>query len=311
MRPLRSVGLAVALALAVAGCGSDMPSASPSAASAPPSRSQPATAASSPSHSPTSQVRSPSPSPSPSLVIDDLPRVGLAELDATALCDAEPSQRDEHAGESAIPCSDGLELALRDLRTLTKDPVTRLYLQRPACAAVPCSEDELNTAHVTLWTASQAFDVALDARVQTVPPPSIAIDPAWPAPGDATAPAVRRPIIKGAPREVARREPYPYCGRADVGDPPEVLGCFRSAVLAGRPAEMIERAYGTEGGPIVMIYRYAGQGRVILLRHDNSVDANGRAADEWWRDEGAVILGITPLTWSFEPWDGTDAKLSS
>ena len=188
---------------------------------------------------------------------------------------------------------------------MTSDPVMRLYLQRRACATLPCSADELNTAEVTLWTASQAFSVELDARLATVAPPSIAPDPVWPAPGGTPEPAVRRPSIEGAPREVADREPYPYCGKAQVAGLPGVVACFRDAVLAGRPAEMIHQRPSTEGGENIEIYRYRGQGRVVLLRSDGGLDATGHPADTWQRTEGALILGITPLTWDFDPWDGT------
>ena len=65
-------------------------------------------------------------------------------------------------------------------------------------------------------------------------------------------------------------------------------------MLAGRTAEMIERVYGTEGGEMLWIYRYDGQGRLIRYYHDQTAGGDGRTVDAWGRSEGAMILGITP-----------------
>lgn len=291
----RTIAWILSVALLAAACGSGNPSAPPTAV---PTRSpSPAISATltpgAPSPTPSA---SPGPGSSPSLTIDDLPRVDLATVDATGVCDPMPSQANPDAGDSAIGCSDGLRLALRDLRTVTHDPVIRLYLRRPACAQIPCSGDELNTAQVILWTATQAFSIPLDARLQTVAPPSLVADPAWPAADDRPAPGVRRPTIRGAPRAVTRRVPYPFCGRIEIGDPPQVLGCFRDAVLTGRRAELVQRLYGTEGGEVLRIFRYEGSGRVTC---------DQRVATVWRRIEGAMVLGITPLAWDLDPWTET------
>jgi len=158
---------------------------------------------------------------------------------------------------------------------------------------------------VTVWTATQAFSVHLDSRLETVGQANAGAHDDWPEAGDAPAPEVARPTIAGAPQEVAAREPYPFCGRAEIGDPPVVLACFRDAVLDARRAEMIDRVYGIEGGEILWIHRYDGQGRLVRLQHDVSVDNDGRTNDTWQRYEGAMILGITPLTWDLDPWYGT------
>jgi hypothetical protein len=244
-------------------------------------------------------------SPVSSLAIDDLPGVELADVDATAVCDPDPNQASLDAGESTIPCSDGLELALRAVGAVTQDPATRVYLRRPQCAAVPCSEDELSTAEVTVWTATEAFSVRLDSHLETVPLPSVTKVAAWPLAGNGPAPEVSRPPIKGAPAELAHRDAYPFCGRAEIGSPPEVLGCFRDAVLTGRKAEMIERVFGTEGGEMLWIYRYDGDGRLARYYHDQTVGLDGRPTGTWGRSDGAMILGITPLAWDFDPWSST------
>jgi hypothetical protein len=165
-----------------------------------------------------------------------LPRVELADVDATAVCDPDMSLAVSGAGETTVDCSESLRLALRALRTVTPDPVVRIYLRRPPCPSLPCSEDQLNTGEVTLWTATRAYSVWLDSRLRTVPLPSVTNDAAWPAAGNSPVPAVARPSIESAPPEVSGREPYPYCGWAVVDDPLEPLRCFRDAVVAGRRA---------------------------------------------------------------------------
>jgi hypothetical protein len=294
---------AVIAAFVVTACGDSMSSPTVS----------PSPLAAQPSPTPTAIATTLSPpvataTPVPLLEIADLPGAELTEIDATALCDPDASQADRAFGESTISCPDGLELALRVVRTATQDPVTRIYLRRPACASLPCSEDELSTAQVTAWTATDVIAVELDSRLQTVPQPSVASDATWPVAGNEPTPAVKRLSLKDAPREVARREPYPYCGRAEVGEPPSVTLCFRDAVLAGRPAEVIDRGYGTEGGEVLLITRFDGDGPLILYMHDQSVGGDGTIADRWLRYEGGMILGVTPSSWDFYGWSHAELK---
>ena len=293
MGTLRLLAGFVAVAIVVSACADTRsPTASPA-----PSIEQT-------SGAPTAVVATPSlaptPTPVPPLAINDLPRIELADVDATAVCDPEPSQGSIDAGESTVHCSDGLALALAVVRTVTQDPAIRLYLHLPTCASVPCSEDELSTAEVTIWTESLALKVQLDSRLQSVQQPVVSNDDAWPAPGSEPEPPVSRPSIEGAPSAVADRDPYPFCGRAEIGEPSSVLGCFRDAVLTGRKAEMINRVYGTEGGEILWIYRYDGAGRLRRFQQDGT---------NWAMNEGAMILGITPQTWDFDPWWGTERRL--
>jgi hypothetical protein len=294
---------AVATAFVLHACGSPI---DPRTASPSPSieKSLPTSTAAVATPSPLTET----PTPVPPLAIADLPRIELQTVDATAVCDPQPNQADIDAGETTVFCSDGIALALAVVQTVTKDPVSRLYLRRPTCASARCSEDELSTAEVTAWTATQAFAVQLDSRLETVVQPSVVDDDAWPAAGNGPAPAVGRPSIKGAPREVAQRDTYPFCGRAELGEPPDVGGCFRDAVLAGRRVEMVERVYGIEGGEVLWIYRYDGDGRLIRYQHDQSDSGDGHFNDTWRRDEGAMILGITSQAWDFDPWWGTELK---
>lgn len=281
---------------------------------APSPTSSPAPSADRASATPTPVSATPSlvpstPSPSPLLAIADLPRVELADIDATAVCDPYPNQANIDAGQSTIICSEGLELAFRAVRAVTEDPVGRLYLHRPTCASLPCTADELSTAEVTAWTPTRALSVRLDSRLAFVSEPLADEDAVWPPAGNGPNPAVKRPSITGAPREVRDRDPYPFCGMAEIGDPPQVLGCFRDAVLAGRRAEMIQRLFGTEGGELLVIYRYDGQGRLVAYEHNQTVGGDGQTADTWRRAEGAMILGITSQSWDIETWWGTDQAL--
>ncbi len=139
-----------------------------------------------------------------------------------------------------------------------------------------------------------------NSRVESVPQPVVSNDDVWPAPDTEPEPPVSRPSIQGAPRQVADRDPYPFCGRAEMDAPPAVLACFRDALLSGRKAEMINRVYGTEGGEILWIYRYDGDGRLVRYQQDGL---------SWHSNEGAMILGITPQTWDFDPWWGTELRL--
>ena len=296
-----------AVAIVVLACGSTAPGSSPVPPLGQPSSSPvagPATPAATaiPTAVPETPTAVPAtPTPVPPLVITDLPRVKLADVTATAVCDPEPGQAFSEGGEPTLFCSDAIEVALAVVSTVTPDPVTRLYVQFPECAVNPCTDDELSTGEATLWTAGHAYSVRLDSRLDTVPPATVVTNDSWPSSGGSPEPAVVRPSIKDAPREVARREPYPFCGRAgDELQEPDVLGCFRDAVLTGRRAEMIERLYATEGGEILWLYRYDGNGRLVRYQ---------RFGTEWLRSEGAMLLGVTPPAWDFDPWVTT--KLSS
>jgi hypothetical protein len=248
----------------------------------------------------------PTPTTLDTLDIDSLPGVALVDALPTAVCDPEPGQADPEAGEGTLYCGGALELALGALRTVTGQTVERLYLDLPACATSPCTEEELDTGTVTAWTATSAWQVVLDTRSDTVTVPIRVTAATWPQAGTSPAPSVKRPVIQGAPAEVASRTPLPYCGRAEVGAPPEVAGCFRDAVLAGRRAEMIERVHGTEGGEILWIDRFDGAGPIVRYVRDRT---SGSAI--WHRSEGTMILGTTELTWDFDPWDRSEVRLKA
>jgi hypothetical protein len=78
------------------------------------------------------------------------------------------------------------------------------------------------------------------------------------------------------------------------------MACFRDAVLAGRAAEMLHHP-GIEGD-VTAVYRFDGHGAIHWYRFDSGVSA-------WWRLDGTMSLGITPASWSFELWEGTEIRL--
>ena len=225
----------------------------------------------------------------PLLDLDALPAVSLEDADATAICDPDPSAFGD------VFCYDGLELGHRALRTVMTS-VDRLYLNRPACASGICIPDQVNRVRVIGWSGDEAYTVLMDwdANTITVPIPSAAA--AWPAAISSIAPAVRRPSLDNAPAEIANREPYPFCGRAQpIGlrsDTPEkvarvnaINSCFFDGVLAGRPVEMIEITAITEQPAM---FRFGGPGPVIryLEKREGPIVKRG-----WYRAEGPIVLG--------------------
>lgn len=241
----------------------------------------------------------PSPTTPEALDIDTLPVVSPDPSTLTVVCDPEAAQEDVDFGEATIYCIDSVRLVVRALATVTTAPIERLYFQRPTCAAAPCTDDELSTATVTGWTSDGSLTVALDSRLTTVGIPTTDPSIVWPEAGSSVVPAVSRPDLEGAPAEVVDRTPFPYCGEAEVGLPEEIEACFRDAVLSGRSAEMIDRVYGTEGGAITWLYRFDGHGAIVRYSQEGGA---------WQRQAGSMILGILPMTWSFDPWSETTTQ---
>jgi hypothetical protein len=272
-----------------AACGSPPPAPSASldhtAAALTPTSSAAAPATASASAAATSQ---------PTIAIADLPVVDPDPATLTAICDPDPNQLEPDAGDTSVFCSDGVRLGLRAVRAASPGNATRAYLMRPGCAAAPCPADALDTATVVLWTGTGAFSVHIDSRLDAVGVPQpVLVDP-WPAPVGFASPAVKREGVAGAPAVVATRAPYPSCGRAANDAAAAVLSCFRSLVLLGRPAELVQSSVATEGGQIIDLFRFSGTG--AITRYEQS---EGR----WVEQHGGMILGARDGTWSFDPWD--------
>lgn len=286
MRPLRIIGTL----LLVAGCAAPLPAGSTSATLSPiPSSPTP--------------LASPSPAASPPVATFDLgqlPPIDLATQQLTAVCGPAPNQIAPGSGESTVQCSVGIERALRVIYAISSAPVRRVYLVHPPCRSLPCTEDELNSVTVTTWTSTAAVSVSLDIRVQTVSAPQSGAASAWPSAPAFTSPPVERPAIEGAPSAIAEREPYPYCGRAVMGEPSSKASCFRAAVLLGMPAEFVDNLIGTEGGSSTYLYRYAGEGQISVFRSSDG---------DWIEQPGAIRIGADQDSWTFHGWgDGVVAR---
>jgi hypothetical protein len=220
----------------------------------------------------------------------------------TAVCDPPPNALDPRAGELRVTCTDAIVDGLRALSAELGLQFTRARVTVQACATTPCSLAELTHVTVTAWTTSnEAWSTVVEVDVPdgsgvwaTAAVRETAID--WPS-LDAPIPTVRRPAIDGAPSIVAGRKAYPFCGTIEPlggSDSAQVWTCFLAAVLAGRPAELLEHANFGDGTPLVNVYRYSGEGAVARFSGAN---------DQWNRANGSIVLppAGTP-GWGFDPW---------
>lgn len=216
-----------------------------------------------------------------------------------ALCVDDPDVDDEDGGRT-MGCGAVLEVAaaVADSAFGIGAP-TQMLVTRPTCTGA-CTADESNRATVDIWASSGAVvRVGLDGRVETAT--AELIDPAaarWPTPTTTEAPAVARPGIAHAPARIRDREPYPFCGTFDRADPGgddvPLERCFLDAVIDGRSAEYLAEEYGTEGGTVTELYRFAGSG---------SVQRDVRADGRWETQRGCLVLLLEGGGWSFEPFD--------
>lgn len=227
------------------------------------------------------------------IAIEDLPVVDPDPASLTAICDPDPSLLHPEADGTAIACYDAMMLGLRAASTVTVGPITRIYVRRQACAAGPCSTEELSTATVVAAAESGTVAVEVNGLLDSVSRPRAAA-PAWPQPATLPAPSVEREDVGLAPAEVSNRTPYPYCGRTTYDLPQDVITCFRDSVLLGSHVEAIQVTFGTEGGEVLDIVRFDGAGALTRYR---------QAEGAWFRQRGGLILGIPGASWTFVPWD--------
>lgn len=248
-----------------------------------------------------------SPSSSPISLIDesDLSDASLDAERPTGICDPEPRTANPDAGDSQVFCSDALELGFRALRTVLPS-IDRLYLDRQTCAAVPSTPRELDEVRVVGWLANEAYTVVIDWNDSTITKPTPGASSPWPSATSSVAPPVARPPIVGAPREVRRREPFPFCGRAkplgfgrdEPGDYERVLEinrCFYDGVLQGRPVEMILITDVTREPAIL---RFDGTGFVSRYMQEGD-----HADRRWYRRDGTLILGSSVYHGASGPFD--------
>ena len=313
VRPRRfpvAVGLTVILAgFSLGACVTDMmpsPSALPPVGS--PSTSPRPVA--SPSEKPSSSsTPEPTPAPSERVDIETLPVLTLDPTAVTAICDTPPNAVDPRAGEMHVSCTDAVVDGLRALSAELGKQFTRARVTIEPCAASKCTAAELSHATVTAWTTE---DEAWSTIVTVDVPEGSGVWATsasreerinWPSIEEAI-PTIRRPSIKGAPTLVASRVAYPFCGTIEPlggGDSPQGWTCFLAAVLAGRPAELLEHATSGEGDPLVNVYRYSGAGAVLRF---------AGAGEQWNRSHGSIILAPAGAPgWSYEPWPDSPSPL--
>jgi hypothetical protein len=228
-----------------------------------------------------------------------LPALATDGSGTLEICDPAPGQAIPESVDVLIGCGDGTEMGMRAVQTATTASIERTYLDLPVCATLPCSSESVGTAIFTAWTADGPWTTRLDARTQTATAPEPAPDAGWPLISAAT-PAVKRPRFDGAPAEIAGRQAFPYCGRSELGEPRTPMICFVAAVVAGRPAEVVDVGHGTEGGTSIAIIRFSGRGPVVTYRQH--LDDQGRTTT-WFRQWNRLILGIEPWSWSPDPLD--------
>ncbi len=259
-----------------------------SACSVPPATTTPS---GSPNDRPSARPTAPVAQP---IAIEDLPVIDPDPAVVTAVCDPEPIQVHPDAGDSTVFCNDAVVLGFRAASTVAIGSITRIYLQRPTCAASPCSYQDLNTATVLVWDTAGVVAVRVDSRLDAVTRPERITIAAWPSPVTNPNPETRREDVGPAPGPVAARTAYPFCGRATYDTPEEVHACFRDSVLLGRRVEVIQLTFGTEGREVIDIVRYDGAG--ALTRYRN-------ADGDWVVQRGGLILPAPGGSWAVDPWD--------
>ena len=167
------------------------------------------------------------------------------------------------------------------------------------CDTSPCSRESLDTATVVGWVDGVASSVSMDSRTKVVQVRSPVSAAPWPSPGSGVAPSADRPAVPDAPAEIAALPPLPSCGETEFDQPADRHACFRDAVLAGRPAELLEHTPRPKG------LRSCGwTASTAMVRCCGT-----RNSGSWSRTAGALILEAATGGWSFDPWTDTRTVL--
>lgn len=211
----------------------------------------------------------------------ELPHHTIA--DVTVICD--PYQYNSHESY----CEDVIRWVIPAVAFATDDPVQRAYLHR-GCAYPDCPRGIGYRETLVAVTPGTVWSMVIDDGTITEPIP----DPLapWPTSSELSAPEVQRRDFAGAPGEIRNRAPLPFCGRVEE-DWVAVTQCFVDAVLAGRPAEMIELTHPIDfGSPALLVTRFDGDGaaRQYLRREAR-----------WFRLDGSIVLR-EPGGCMFEQW---------
>jgi len=273
------------MTILVAGCTGPPtpPSPSPTAAAT----GSPTASGASP-RSPAAASTTPDGDASPSPIADLGPVDALPLRTLTLVCEPWPSE----PIEGSIDCARAARLALAAV-----GPGTAALIRRIDVGFGDWCDDLSggcpNRTPVTGWVLLRTADadalivpVAVDPDVGLQAWPPIPGRRMFPPPFDPP-PAAAPVVVPDAPRGVRDRDPLPFCGDEDVRGTDDfeidMRGCFLNGVLAAVPVELISRASSTEGGDVVTVYRFTGDGPLHQL-----VDDRGH-----W---SASICGIAPVS---------------
>jgi hypothetical protein len=189
----------------------------------------------------------------------------------------------------AIQCRGAASLALAAMGPEQAARVERLDVGfGDRCGTGPCPDRRPDVGWVLARFATGAVRLI---HVATDPAGGLRVWP--PVMGEAPAPVAFRPPARtapdlgpDAPSALRDREPYPFCGREDIGsvESYDVVArrCFVDGVLAGSPVELLSQSVSTEGDAVLTVYRFGGRGSVV-----RSVRAGGA-----WT---SAVCAISPI----------------
>lgn len=194
------------------------------------------------------------------------------------------------APPSLIDCGDAVVLTLAAIGVQGASSVTRIDVGYGTWC--PDSPKCLDRAPDLAWAVARSRAAGSLLIVLARGPDGGLL--AWPPQVGPTAvtpqfdpPHVIRPDFgPDTPSKIRDREPFPLCGDeiTGPGGPYETSGrqCFLQGVLAGRPVEFVSRTSGTEGAPMLFVYRFTGEGAVVRYVRDGG---------EW----SGSACGVAPL----------------
>jgi hypothetical protein len=198
----------------------------------------------------------------------------------TGICSPPPADSD-----GAIPCEEAFREAIRAAGPRSAEVYRLEFAYGAPCApSALCPSPSSNVGYVILKSINEVSVVIIapadDGRVQAWPPQPTTLDLFRSASFSAL--PVARPSLPGDPSsELAGRTPLPFCGRAQMtrATPSSAELCFREAVLAGQPAELVAIGSSVEGADLVEVLRYLGEGAINrdVYQSSNALGESG----EW------------------------------
>jgi len=173
---------------------------------------------------------------------------------------------------SDLDCLDAARVAL-EASSVAPGDVASLELRWQAiCESGPCGTPEPTTAQVILrYTDGHAAGVTIHrdpdgtlATGELMDIPSAVLN----TPPPFNAPPVGLAPIENPPPAIASRPPVAFCGTEDAGlaGPfnPIARECFWAAVVNRQPAEFKSTRANAEGRPFVELWRFEGNGPIVV-----------------------------------------------